>query len=228
MTGVSLLLLALGAVAAVADWYAVGTGHRGLEYVAKPLTLVALVLAASKLDVHDTSAQTAVVVALVFSLGGDILLMLPGERFFVFGLGSFLLAHVAYVVAFWISGVSAPAFLVGILLVAVAMVVLGRRIISGVAAGPDSSLVAPVAVYIGMISLMVASAIGTTDALAIAGATLFYVSDALIAWTRFLGDLPRGPSGRDGHIPPRPAPARPVARLTRQSARSDGVDAGAE
>jgi uncharacterized membrane protein YhhN len=36
------------------------------------------------------------------------------------------------------------------------------------------------------ISLMLASAIGTAEALAIAGAALFYVSDALIAWERFV------------------------------------------
>jgi uncharacterized membrane protein YhhN len=192
MTGVSLLLLALGAVAAVADWFAVGYEHRWLEYIAKPLTLVALVLAAARLDVHDEAAQSAVVVALVLSLVGDVLLMLPGDALFVFGLGAFLLAHVAYVVAFWIIGVSAGAFLVGLLVVAAAIVVLGRRIIRGVASGPHSSLVGPVAVYIGMISLMVASAVGTTDSLAIAGAVLFYASDALIAWTRFIEDLRGG------------------------------------
>ena len=43
----------------------------------------------------------AFVVALVFSLAGDVFLMLPDEdRWFAFGLGSFLLGHIAFVVMF--------------------------------------------------------------------------------------------------------------------------------
>ena len=43
-----------------------------------------------------------------------------------------------------------------------------------------------------VISVMVASAVGTLDALAIVGACLFYTSDALIAWTRFIQDFRHG------------------------------------
>ena len=53
-------------------------------------------------------------------------------------------------------------------------------------------LALPVSMYIGVISLMVASAIGTENLVAIAGATLFYVSDALIAWNRFIQEYPWG------------------------------------
>ncbi len=93
---------------------------------------------------------------------------------------------------FWIAGVSLFAFLVGVVLVAVALVVLGRRIVAGVADGPDPGLVVPVAAYMLVISVMVASAVGTLDALAIVGACLFYTSDALIAWTRFVHDFRHG------------------------------------
>ena len=191
VTATALLLLALAAVAAAVDWWAVASGRRGVEYLAKPLTLVALVAAAVSLDVSDGAVQGAFVVALVLSLAGDVLLLGP-DQWFVFGLGSFLGAHVAYVVAFWIAGVSLFAFLLGVVLVTVAVVVLGRRIVAVVAAGDDSGLVAPVTAYILVISLMVASAVGTVDALAIVGACLFYASDALIAWTRFLHDLRHG------------------------------------
>jgi uncharacterized membrane protein YhhN len=53
-------------------------------------------------------------------------------------------------------------------------------------------MAAPVGAYMLVISAMVASAVGTGLALAVAGAVLFYVSDALIAWTRFVHDLPHG------------------------------------
>jgi uncharacterized membrane protein YhhN len=39
-------------------------------------------------------------VGIIFSLAGDILLMLSLDRFFIFGLIAFLLAHAAYVVGF--------------------------------------------------------------------------------------------------------------------------------
>ena len=192
VTATAFLLLALAAVVAVVDWWAVGSGVRAVEYVAKPLTLLVLVLAAAELDVGSGAVQGAFLVALVFSLAGDVLLMLPGEQWFVFGLASFLAAHVAYVVGFWLAGVSLFAFLLGVVAVAIAVVLLGRRIVAGVADGPASGLVAPVAAYMLVISVMVASAVGTVDVLAIVGAALFYTSDALIAWTRFVEDLQRG------------------------------------
>src|SRR5262249_37260420 len=158
VTATAFLLLALAAVAAVVDWWAFGSGHRAVEYLAKPLALVGLIAAASRLDVSDGAVQGALVVALVFSLLGDLLLPLP-DQWFVFGLASFLGAHVAYVVGFWLAGVSLFAFLLGVVIVAVAIVVLGRRIIGGVAAGEDAELVVPVTVYVLVISVMVASAV---------------------------------------------------------------------
>jgi uncharacterized membrane protein YhhN len=44
----------------------------------------------------------------------------------------------------------------------------------------------PVRAYMVIISMMLASAVGTAEALAIVGAALFYASDALIAWGRFV------------------------------------------
>jgi uncharacterized membrane protein YhhN len=88
--------------------------------------------------------------------------------------------------------VTVAALLVGLVIVGVAVVVLGLRIVRAVRAGDDPELALPVGMYIGVISLMVASAIGTGSALAIAGAILFYVSDALIAWNRFIHEYPWG------------------------------------
>ena len=44
------------------------------------------------------------VAALVLSLVGDVFLMLP-QDLFVFGLGSFLLGHIAYIVGMHVDGV---------------------------------------------------------------------------------------------------------------------------
>ena len=174
------------------DWFAVATDRGGLEHVAKPLTLAVLIGAVASLDTGNRPAWGAVMGALIFSLAGDVWLMLPGEGWFVAGLGSFLVAHVAYVVAFWRTGVSWPALAVGLVVAVGAMVSLGRRIVSAVANSDRPDLKVPVAGYVGVISLMVASAVGTRAALVIIGAGLFYCSDALIAWTRFIRDFRHG------------------------------------
>jgi uncharacterized membrane protein YhhN len=66
------------------------------------------------------------------------------------------------------------------------LAVLGTLILRGVRAGPDPGLAGPVVAYMFVISAMVASAIGVGNVAAIIGASLFYVSDALIAWNRFV------------------------------------------
>ena len=135
--------------------------------------------------------RTWFVVALVLCLAGDVLLMLP-QDLFVFGLGAFLLGHLAYIVGMHVDGMDGPRFLIGIVLVMVALAVLGTIILRGVRAGPDPKLAGPVVAYMGVISAMVASAIGTGRGFAVAGAGLFYVSDALIAWNRFLRETRHG------------------------------------
>ena len=155
----------------------------------KPLTMVLLIGAALALDPTDPTVRTWFVVALVLSLVGDVFLMLPKDLF-VFGLGAFLLGHIAYIVGMHVEGVDGPRFLVGIVIVMAVLAVLGTAILRGVRAGPDPGLAGPVVAYMFVISAMVASAIGVGNVAAIVGASLFYVSDALIAWNRFVRETP--------------------------------------
>lgn len=191
MTGAAFLLLALALVVAAADWHAVFHGNKPLEYVCKPLTMVVLFAAALALDVDDPTVRTWFLVAIALCLVGDVFLMLP-QDLFVFGLGAFLLGHVAYIVGMHVDGVSGDRFLLGVLLVLVAMAVIGVPILRGVHRGTEPELVGPVVAYMLVISTMVASAIGTGRPAGIAGATSFYASDALIAWNRFLRETPHG------------------------------------
>jgi uncharacterized membrane protein YhhN len=193
VNGAAAVLLALTLAVAVVDWIAVQLGRRPVEYVAKPLTMVVLIATALALDVGDDGAARAFFVAgLTLSLAGDVFLMLPDrERWFVFGLGAFLLGHLAYVPGLWLLGVSAPWLVAGLVLVLVGVATVGRRIVRGVGER-EPRLVAPVTAYIAVISAMVVSAVGTASPFAIAGALLFYVSDSLIAVTNFIQDHPMG------------------------------------
>ncbi|MGH9187437.1 MAG: lysoplasmalogenase [Acidimicrobiales bacterium] len=181
------LLVVVAAVVATGDWVAVHTRRKRLEYVCKPAVMVALVGAALTIDATDGATRSWFVVALALSLLGDVFLMVT-ERPWTFpsGLASFVLAHLAYIVGFFVEGVTIAGLAIGTAVIAVAVATLGRLVHRAVRASPESELVAPVTVYIGVISAMVASATGTLDPLAIAGAALFYASDALIAWNRFV------------------------------------------
>jgi uncharacterized membrane protein YhhN len=191
MTGAGLLLIALALVVAAGDWHAVYHDLKPLEYLCKPLTMVVLIAATLALDVDDPAVRTWFLVALVLCLLGDVFLMLP-QDLFVLGLVSFLFGHVAYIVGMHVDGVDGVRFLAGLALVAVAMAVIGTRILRGVRSGSEPALAGPVVAYMSVISAMVASALGTGHVAAVLGAVLFYVSDALIAWNRFLRETGHG------------------------------------
>ncbi len=181
-------LIAATLVVAVADWVAVALERRTVEYVLKPLTMAVLIAAAIAADpVVSGPARGWILAGLVCSLVGDVFLML--EDHFVEGLAAFLVGHVAYVVALWQLGVEWPRFAVGVVLVAVLVAVIGRPIVVG-ARRRDERLTIPVGAYITVISVMVASAIGTGIWIAVVGAGLFYASDAVIGISRFVRDFP--------------------------------------
>jgi uncharacterized membrane protein YhhN len=192
------LLLTLAA--AVADWVAVDAGARRpgaswakpVEYAAKPLTLL-LLLVTAVATAHGRHLPSVVVaatiVALGFSLLGDVFLLLPEEKWFVPGLGAFLLAHAAYVVAFvrlhnTLSYAISFVF-VGLVLATTAFVTVGRRILAG-AKAEDPKLGGPVLAYLTVISLMMVTAWWTGDIRIVLGALLFCFSDAVIGWTKFI------------------------------------------
>ena len=218
VTGGASLLLAFALVVACGDWVAVHHGAKGLEYVCKPLTMVLLVGTALALDPADPTVRAWFVAALLFSLAGDVFLMLP-QDLFVFGLGAFLLGHLAYIVGMQVDGVDGLRFLVGIGIVAVLLAVIGTAVLRGVRTGPDPALAGPVVAYMVVISAMVASAIGVGNPAAIVGAALFYVSDSLIAWNRFLRET-SARTGRDhGHVPPRAGVPRAQPGVTGSDAK---------
>ena len=191
MTSASSVLLALTLVVAVVDWFAVATGRRPLEWFAKPATLALLVGVAVTLHPEHAATRAWFVAGLLASLAGDVFLMLPKERF-IEGLVAFFVGHVCYVVGFWFRPQHAGLLAVGVAVVAVGAATLGRHIVRAVRAGDEPALATPVVAYRVVISAMVASAIGSGDAWAVAGALLFFASDGILAWNRFVGPVRNG------------------------------------
>jgi len=189
MNAGAFLFLAIAVAIAVLDWIAVAIGNRFMEYILKPLTMVALVCVAVSIDPSSDNARWLLVIGLLLSMAGDIFLMLPADLF-VPGLASFLLAHIFYVVALAALGVSLGGVVTGLVIAGIAALVVGRRIVGGAAAA-DPALRVPVIAYMAAISAMVTFAFGTGVFFAIVGALLFFVSDAVLGWTRFVGEFAR-------------------------------------
>ncbi len=158
-----------------------------LIYVFKPFTTI-LILAAALLPGTLLAEPYARLIALglLFSLCGDIWLMLPGNRF-LYGLISFLLAHVCYIFAFLAAG---PAH--SFPWMALPLSVIGAIILVYLWPGLSPSLRSAVSLYLGAIVLMAALAasrfvarpsVGTISAAI--GALLFMASDAMLAIDRF-------------------------------------------
>ncbi len=123
---------------------------------------------------------------LALSFLGDLSLIGMTETHFLFGLGAFLLAHVAYITGFIINGQDRRWSL----LTALAVVPVSIVVLSWLMPHVSPALVAPVYAYVAVIGLMVIAAFGARGAgastLLAAGAVMFFVSDLSVAMQRIV------------------------------------------
>ena len=182
--------LVVAALAAAVDWIAVARDRRRVEYIAKPLVMIALLVVAMTLDPTDAVRRNWFVAAGVFALAGDVFLMLPRDLF-VAGLLSFLVAHLSYIAGLLQAPWQSGRGVVGLLVVAAAVVLVGRPVLQAVRRTAPA-LLAPVVIYLVVIATMVVVAFATGPLAAIAGAVLFLASDSLLALERFVRQTRRG------------------------------------
>lgn len=159
-------------------------------YLFKPLStmlVIAIVFPAAR-QPDDTYARL-VAVGLLFSLGGDVFLMLPRDRF-VAGLASFLVAHLFYIGAFTRDGGFSRHSSTALPLVALGAILLS---LLWPFLGP---LRLPVVAYMLVILVMAWQALERSrlDAhdgawWAAVGAVLFVASDATLGLVRFRADF---------------------------------------
>ena len=190
MNAVAITLLVIAGLTALVNAWAVNAGRRDVEVITKPLTMAFLIAMAIVIDAANPTIRAWFIAALVLSLAGDVFL-LPQVDNFIAGLASFLLAHVAYIVGLSLSDLMLSAGLIGIGIALVASAIIGWRI-QRAAARHDPRLGIPVAGYVTVISAMFATAVATTDFMAIRGAILFYASDAILGWNRFVRPMKGG------------------------------------
>jgi alkenylglycerophosphocholine/alkenylglycerophosphoethanolamine hydrolase len=194
-------LIILAFVFAGLESLALWKGWHKLEYLVKPTVMVCLFI-----WLYATAGLGGALlwfgIGLLFSLAGDIALLFI-DRFFILGLVAFLLGHIAYLIGFNTplpQTTSAWSFLLAIVIGLGSVRVL-RRIAGSMRTKGQTRLVIPVLIYGTVITLMLLAAMltlfrldweATAAVLVSLGAALFYFSDILLAWHRFVAPIKNG------------------------------------
>jgi len=195
------ILFVLALVFAVLESFALWKGLNKLEYVVKPAVMICLFFWLYL----STGLQGLTLwfgIGILFSLAGDVLLMISLDRMFIFGLIAFLLAHVAYLFGFQneLMEINAWSVLL-IVILSISAVRVMRRIVSAIRAKGQTRLANPVIVYSTVITVMLYAAMTTisnpvwkTNAsfFVSVGAFLFYISDLILAWNKFVSPIKNG------------------------------------
>lgn len=193
-------LLLLTIVAYCVEWFAVATENPRLRRISKPAAVL-LLLAWFTQQGHWQNELWFFGMGLVFSLGGDVFLLLP-VKFFPAGALSFLTAHIFYIIGLnqRLPALTWPCLL-PLLAVAVAAFLIARKFFHGFKQRQSKRLKALIIVYMVGISCMLLSALLTplrpgwppnAAAWTVAGALLFFVSDSILAWNKFIRPLKNG------------------------------------
>lgn len=159
-------------------------GDRELEVVSKTVASIGFVVLGAIAWSAGNPIATWLVVGLILCAAGDVLLL--WKRTFDAGLWTFLLGHVAYIVAFH----HALPFAAWPPVIAIVLVPAGLGALAWLWPHLKSKKI-PVCAYIAVISVMVWGAVATTTNgrfgwMVAVGATLFYFSDLTVARDRFV------------------------------------------
>lgn len=161
---------------------------RRFVYFFKPLTLVFIISIVWFYGAAKGFYRAAILAGLAFSLAGDTFLINPQN--FVFGLASFLTAHLCYVAAF--AAASERKFK----RLSLAAYSIGALMLWLIYGDVPANLKIAVVFYALAISTMLAGALNfyltrkTPAALfALSGAFLFVVSDSALAYNKFSGEF---------------------------------------
>ncbi len=176
---------ALAAIASAGDMVSILRHDKRLEYATKPTVMVLLIAVAALLHPASQGERAVFVVALVLGLAGDVFLMLPDD-YLIPGIAAFLAGHVAYAAGFRFVGFAIFGLVAGLVIVAATAVLFLHRILSAVESGGRAQLRNPVIAYAIVISLMTVSATASGNLVAAAGGLLFFFSDVIFAWYRFV------------------------------------------
>ncbi|WP_436371490.1 lysoplasmalogenase [Cytobacillus sp. BC1816] len=149
-----------------------------------PMALI-IIYAFRKLPASPSPALRLVIMGLFFCMLGDGFIAVS----FVAGLGAFLVGHLFYLTGFLKMAQITKLRLAAIIPIGLYSWLVGRQLISSLAAEGNDTLVMPVIAYMLVISIMALSAILTGSKWAIAGSLLFVISDSILSWNMFVSSV---------------------------------------
>ena len=133
----------------------------------------------------DRPSDAARSVPHALGLAGDVFLMLP-DSYLLPGIAAFLGGHLAYAAGFRFAGFSALGLLAGLAIVVATASLFLHRVLGALHGTSRARLRNPVIAYAIVISLMTVSATASGNLVAAAGGLLFFYSDVIFAWYRFV------------------------------------------
>ena len=195
------------------DWSAIAFRRKTIKVFSKPLAMILVIL----WTLVAAGWQLTLVIFIlllgqVFGLIGDILLQLP-KRWFMFGLGAFLVGHICYLILLIVQiigpfriGVYSQRWVLWVILCLVLWIgILAGfyRVFSPISKREShkSQLWIAIQIYAGVLSLIVALSflllfLFPTDPpllwLLPAGSILFAISDALLSYNEFIKPIHHG------------------------------------
>lgn len=170
-------------------------------YLTKPLLMPLLIIWAKLASNRQNKVMNLLYAGLFFSMWGDIFLMFRNEAFFIFGLGSFLIAHICYIWMFITeislgNTVTMNQKILRFLPFSIFFGGFMAYILPSIAQ-QDANMIAPVIVYALTITIMgyTASlrsrcASPSSYAWVLMGALAFTISDSCIAINKFIEPIP--------------------------------------
>jgi len=208
--------LAAAGVCAVIDWIAVGAGRRRLERIAKPLTMLGLLavalsahsaparswlvlalllgllgdialVAEQRPALAPAGVQVVTRASARGTASGRTRAGLSADpRPFLIGLSAFLAGHLAYVVALTRFGIDQLSAVFGLLLVLIALLSFGYRVLAGAHEIGGGTLTAGLVLYVVALGSVVVLGVGTGQLWIATGSVLFAASDLMLGYDRFV------------------------------------------
>jgi uncharacterized membrane protein YhhN len=195
-----LFLFALSAM--IGHWFSVYKSYRIGQAITKPAVMIFL-FAWLYFFAGLQGALLFFGLGILFSMAGDVsLLWVESRKMFMAGLAAFLMAHICYVIGFNspLPPVNAFSLFLAVMIALLAARIY-KRVTVNLAARGLIRMRIPILLYCIAISIMLLSAMQTifnenwksTPALLVSlGASLFFISDVILAYNKFVKPIKNG------------------------------------
>lgn len=157
---------------------------RNLLFKLIPMWLI-MTYAFKPLRENRSFTSWIILIGLLFCMFGDGLL-----HWFLIGLSAFLIGHIFYIIGFFKEWRFSLIRVLSIIPISFYAIFIGRILAESLSEKGHNTLIIPVILYTMIISAMAWAAIMTSNKWAIAGSILFVISDSILAWNRFVSDIP--------------------------------------